>query len=181
MGSVGRLPRVRQTGACRVISYSIGKSGQTLILDNAVLVHFERNRQRTAKHREAGGQLFACFEGNTIRVKRATGPRASDHRSLMTFIPNRLAERREIKELFKSGLHYIGDWHTHPEPIPSPSHTDVESFQDMFRKSKHKLAGFLMVIVGTSPAPKDLFVAVCSDAGPCELIASLNVDSAERF
>ena len=145
-----------------MISYDIGKSGQRLILADAVLGHFDRNRQRRPKSREAGGQLFARFEGDTIRMEQATGPRASDRRSSMTFIPDRLVERREIKRFFRLGLHYVGDWHTHPEHYPSPSQTDLNSVQDMFRKSHHRLASFVMIVVGTETPPEGLFVALCS-------------------
>lgn len=157
-----------------MISYNIGESGQILILEDAVLTHFDRYRQRTFRDCEAGGQLFARFEGNTIRVERATGPRRSDRRGLINFIPDRLAERREIRRLFRLGLHYVGDWHTHPEHIPGPSSTDIKSFQDMFRKSRHKLAAFVMVIIGTEPTPGGLFVAICDDAGLQDLAANLN-------
>lgn len=156
-----------------MISYNIGKSGQVVVLEDAVLRRFYRNQQKTTKHLEAGGQIFACFEGNTIQVKRATGPRCSDRRERTGFMPNRRAERQEIKRLFKSSLHYIGDWHTHPEPVPIPSHTDVKNFQEMFQNSKHKLAGFLMIIVGTLPAPEGLFAAIYNATETYELTATL--------
>ena len=147
--------------ACCVINYVIGQSGQTLALTEAAISHFELNRQLTVKCREAGGQLFARVEGKLIRIERATGPRPSDRRWRMSFLPNRLAERREIKRLFKEGLLYVGDWHTHPELIPRPSHTDINSVQDMYIKSRHGLASFVMVIVGSAPPPQGLFVSLC--------------------
>lgn len=146
----------------KVISYKLGNSGQTLILVDEVIEHFVANRQVRQSSAEAGGQLFARIEESIITVKRATGPRKSDKRSLFSFIPDRLAERREIKQLFKSGLHYVGDWHTHPEKIPYPSATDSDSFSDMFRNSTHQLEGFVMVIVGQALPPKGLYVAVCN-------------------
>ena len=152
-----------------MISYSIGNSGQTLIFTDAVLTHFDHHRQVTPQSKETGGQLFAQFDGNKIDIVRATAPRRKDGKTLRTFVPNRLAERREIRRLFKSGLHYVGDWHTHPEPHPGPSKTDIESFQDMFRKSHHKLASFVMVIVGTERPPKGLFVGLCTIEGLDEL------------
>ncbi len=165
MAGLGLVPSVRSPRACGVIEYTIGSSGQTLVLTDPVIEHLMRHRQIDPGSREAGGQLFARFDGNIIRIERATGPRPSDRRSLMAFVPNRLAERREIKRLFKEGLHYVGDWHTHPEPRPSPSQTDIESFQEMFRKSRHKLASFVMVIVGTATAPEGLFVGLCGKEG----------------
>lgn len=146
-----------------MISYPIGNLGQTLILEDPVLAYFERHRQCTPHSREAGGQLFARFHDGRIVIERATGPRTTDRRGIVSFMPNRVAERREITRLFKSGFHYVGDWHTHPEPRPVPSQTDIESFKDMYRKSRHNLAGFVMIIVGTGAPAEGLFVGLCND------------------
>ena len=160
MAAVRFMPRLRTSHECGVISYTLGHDGQTLLLTDVVLAHFGRHRQLTHRSKEAGGQLFAMFDQNRIQIERATGPRPSDRRSLGTFIPNRIAERREIKRLFKKGLHYVGDWHTHPQLRPSPSSTDIDSFQDMFHKSRHKLATFVMVIVGAVEPPEGIFVGL---------------------
>lgn len=72
--------------------------------------------------------------------------------------------------MFKEELYYVGDWHTHPELQPTPSGTDISSFQDMFRKSRHRLASFVIVIVGTANFPKSLFVGLCTGEGLIELI-----------
>ena len=87
----------------------------------------------------------------------------------MAFVPNRLAERREIRRLFNERLHYIGDWHTHPEPRPRPSQTDIDSFREMFRKSRHKLASLVMVIVGTEAGENGFYLAVCNADGVVSL------------
>lgn len=144
-----------------MIAYPLGSSGQTLLFTDSVLAYFTRHRQLLSRSKEAGGQLFARFAGNTIWIERATGPRPSDQRGFTIFVPNRLAERREIKRLFKKGLHYVGDWHTHPEAQPHPSQIDIESVCDMFQKSRHELAHFVMVVVGSDPFVIGLYVAIC--------------------
>ena len=173
MVDLGIVPEVHSPRTCNVIEYSIEGSGQTLILTHVVIDHLKSHRQSSPRRREAGGQLFARFEGNTIRIERATGPRSSDRRSLTTFVPNRLAERREIKRLFKEGLHYVGDWHTHPETSPRPSQTDTNNFREMFRKSRHKLASFVIVILGAAAPPEGLFVGLCDATGWRELTVQL--------
>ena len=141
-----------------------------LVVTEGVLAHFNCHQQLTNCSREAGGQLFAQFDGPCIRIEQATGPRRTDRRGRRFFVPNRWAERREIKRLFKTGLYYIGDWHTHPELHPSPSQVDLCSAQEMFRKSRHGLAGFVMVIVGTGNFPDSLFVSVCTGNSLTELV-----------
>ena len=165
---MSRLHSTRRYGA---ISYSAGNSSQIILMD-MILACFDRYRQLTADSLEAGGQLFARFDSNNVRVEHATEPKPTDCRYLTAFILDRMIERREIRRKFKNGLHYVGDWHTHPEPCPSPSQTDVQSFQDMYLKSKHRLANFLMVIVGTEPREDGLYVALYGDGAPRRLSVS---------
>ena len=127
---------VRGAGAGGLIAFPIGDTGQTLVFTDQVLLHFDRRQQLSPGSREAGGQLFARLDGYTIRVERATGPQRSDRRRLALFIPDRLAERREIRRQFKDDLHYVGDWHTHRELYPCPSLVDIDSFGEMFLKSR---------------------------------------------
>ena len=170
MASVQILFCLQSPCTYHVIIYSIKNSDQTLIFTDTVLSHFHCHRQLKIQSKEAGGQLFARFDGPVIQIERATGPRPTDRRGRRIFVPNRLAERREIKRMFKEELYYVGDWHTHPEPQPMPSGKDIGSFQDMFRKSRHGLASFVMVIVGTASFPKSLFVGLCTSEGLVELI-----------
>ncbi|MFC1459533.1 Mov34/MPN/PAD-1 family protein [Microvirga arabica] len=131
----------------------------------AVLQHFAQHKQIRWYQKEAGGQLFAEFDGHDVVVTKATGPRWSDKRTRHTYEPNRRAEQREIERLHKAGLHFVGDWHTHAEPVPEPSTVDRTSMQEAFRKSRHALNAFIMVIVGQVEAPGGLYVAVCDQVG----------------
>ena len=142
------------------IRYPIGESRQVLTLEQNVLDHFAKWRQSDPKMPEAGGQLFGVVEGQSVKLMRATGPRSSGRRGRFFFIADRFAERREISTLHKSGLHYLGDWHTHPEAFPAPSGTDISSIADLFVRSKHDLNAFLMVIVGTADFPNGLHVSL---------------------
>ncbi len=159
MEAKGRLCFLRRSLSIR---YPIGESGQSLTLEQDVLDHFVKWRQLELKMPEAGGQLFGVIEGQCIQVKLATGPRRSDRQGRFFFFADRHAERREISTLHKSGLHYFGDWHTHPQPIPTPSKTDISSMADLFARSKHDLHAFAMVIVGTAGPPKGLHVSLHS-------------------
>ncbi|MCC5865935.1 MAG: Mov34/MPN/PAD-1 family protein [Wenzhouxiangella sp.] len=138
----------------------IGDSGQQLVLDASVLSHFKNWQQLRQGMPEAGGQLFGTISETCVTVKKATGPRPSDRRGPFYFVADRLAERREIRAMHKSGLHYFGDWHTHPQAVPTPSATDLESMSDLFVRSKHQLNAFLMIIVGTEQFPDGLHISL---------------------
>lgn len=148
-----------------MISYHAANGEQRVTLSDDVLEHFAKNRQQKLTAPEAGGQLFATVQGGIINVVKATGPRRTDKRSRFSFIADGWAHQREIKALHKQGLHFVGDWHTHPEMHPSPSPLDHDSMLEMFRESKHDLASFLMVIVGQAQFPDALFVAAVNNDG----------------
>ena len=131
----------------------LGDSVELVILTDAVLEHFRRHQQQRKKDTEAGGQLFGRIQEKIITIEEATGPRRSDIRSRCSYIPDRKAEQREINDRFPSGLHFIGDWHTHPEPIPYPSGTDLDNMRECVKKSRRAVSGFLLIIVGTAPLP----------------------------
>jgi integrative and conjugative element protein (TIGR02256 family) len=143
-----------------LIVYPIGASGQALVLSDTVIEYLENHRQIEQCSAEAGGQLFASFVAREVRIEEATGPRPTDKRGHTFYRPDRRAERKEIKDRYKLGLHYIGDWHTHPSARPEASSTDLRNIKECFVRSQHELNGFVLVIVGTSPAPEGLRVSV---------------------
>lgn len=167
MAAVCLLYRV--SGGRGVIEYPIGDSGQIVILTNEVVDHFRRHRQLRWNQKEAGGQLFACFDGPRILVVEATGPRDGDRRTRTSYVPDRRAEQAEIADRHSHGLHYVGDWHTHPEVIPAPSRLDVNSISECFMKSTHVLNGFILVIVGTLNSDNGLYVSIYDNIGDHQL------------
>lgn len=136
------------------------KNNFNVLIEECVLEIFEEHKQLNDASLEAGGQLFAHFSDNTISISRATGIRDGDKRSRFFFIPNRLKERIEIKKHFKQNLHYVGDWHTHPQSKPIPSNTDIENITECFRLSKHDLKYFIMIVVGIDKFPNGLSVSL---------------------
>jgi integrative and conjugative element protein (TIGR02256 family) len=127
--------------------FVLSHSEQRLVFMPPVLETFANFRQ-IRKEPEGGGLLFAEFEFPIIRISAVTTPHRTDRRWRMLFLPNRILQRRMIKDLFKKGYHFVGEWHTHPEPNPTPSSLDLTSMRDAFLKSNHELNCFIMVIVG---------------------------------
>jgi integrative and conjugative element protein (TIGR02256 family) len=143
-----------------MISFTVGTSDEIVVFDDKVLAHLHNHRQTRFWHREAGGLLFARIDGRTITVEEATGPRRSDRRSRFSYSGDRIAEQLEIESMFERGLHYVGDWHTHPEGRPTPSARDDETMGTRVHESQHTLQGFLFVIMGFAPLPEGLAVVV---------------------
>lgn len=129
------------------------------------LAVFEEYKQTEWLSKEAGGQLFAVFESSLIRIVEATPPRLTDKRSRCGFVPDRKAEIADIDERFERGLHFMGDWHTHPQKVPEPSWRDKQSMREMVSLSSFEVTGFLMVIVGKSELPTSLHVSLYTKTG----------------
>ncbi|MFX1803066.1 Mov34/MPN/PAD-1 family protein [Paraburkholderia sp. A1RO-5] len=134
-------------------------------LADQVLETLNRHRQLDSLSREAGGQLFARFGADRMRILRATEPTLRSRRGRTYFWPSRREEQREIESLYAEGLHYVGDWHSHPEPYPEPSPDDIDKIEGIYAKSKHDLNCILMLIVGTSEDTEGLWLGSVSKGG----------------
>jgi len=134
-------------------------------LSDDVLATFNRHRQTKFWSKEAGGQLFYREVAGKACVEYATEPGQGDRRSRFAFWPARQKEQKEINQLFAKGLHYVGDWHTHPEDSPSPSGDDTSKMMGIFKKSEHVLAGMLMVIVGRKATPDSIWCGLVGKRG----------------
>ena len=147
------------------LDFSLNGSEHILRINNDALIHFQKNRQNHPCKKEVGGQLFGIFDGKRTTICCATGPRKIDKRGRYFFHPVRWLEQYEIKKKFRQGLHYIGDWHTHPEKAPTPSLKDIASMEDCFCCSEHELESFVLVIVGQARPPKGLWVSAHNSNG----------------
>ena len=148
-----------------MINYLAAKGEQRIELTDKVLHHIWRYRQHAAHSAEAGGLLFAELSDACIRVVAATGPSILDRRSRYSFESSAWAAKRTISRMHRRGMHYVGEWHTHPEPVPNPSGDDRHSIRSVFLESKHPFAGLLLVIGGTQTYPDGLFVAIANGDG----------------
>jgi integrative and conjugative element protein (TIGR02256 family) len=130
-----------------------------------VLEVFDKHKQTGFFRAETGGQLFASLKHGQIEIVRATESGESGKRGRNFFRPNRGDEQADIRAAFAEDVHFIGDWHTHPEKKPTPSGTDIVKATEIFDRSTHELNGFCLVIVGTAVFPDGLWCGIVSRAG----------------
>lgn len=140
-----------------------------LQLTAAAIGHMLKHKQDRFWKSEAGGQLFATFSDQLVSIEQATGPRSQDCRTRFGFAPDRDAERREIRAMHQRGLHYVGDWHTHPERRPVPSHRDESSMLETVDLSSRRIPGFVLIVVGNGEMPACLSVSFVQPGRHTEL------------
>ncbi|MFC7699505.1 Mov34/MPN/PAD-1 family protein [Bradyrhizobium sp. GCM10028915] len=149
--------------SAQVVTFKVGRI--VVRVGPPALATFDAHRQRHFYQREAGGQLFAHVRDDDWEIIAATGPRSRDRRGRFSFQPHRPSEQEEIFRHHEQGLDYVGDWHTHPEDVPTPSSDDLSSIDRMVRQSNHHLPGFLLLIVGRKPFPGGLWASFHSVGG----------------
>jgi integrative and conjugative element protein (TIGR02256 family) len=125
----------------------VEKSNQEIIICQSIFSDISKYMQEGNKP-ENGGLLFAEFYLPKIFVRKASMPNKTDYRNRHEFKPDQVMQQKTINVYFKKGLHYIGEWHTHPEEYPVPSVADITSMQDTFIASRHELNYFLLIIAG---------------------------------
>jgi len=137
-------------------------NGTVLRFTSEVAMLLEKYRQATPTSKEAGGMLFARFNPQLITVERATTPSRFDSRSRFAFRPSLAYQRKVILEQFRKGLHFIGEWHTHPQDQPQPSQQDIQTARECLLQSQHELNGMAIVVLGSDGTFATAWVGVIS-------------------
>lgn len=145
------------------MAYIVEGTDQKVILCSSVIDQVTLHRQICHNAPESGGQLFAHITPSEIVISCATGPYKEDRRSRFRLTLDRWRQRLDIARLFSQGLHFVGEWHTHPEEHPSPSELDLANMRECFVKSKHQLHSFLMMIVGTDTSEEGIWLSQHND------------------
>jgi len=158
--------------------FDLPGGGQRLIFTDSALRSMESYRQTNRRRAEAGGQLFAKITSNLVVVALATGPHRKDIRRRFSFIPNKKRLAEEIQTYFQKGLHFVGDWHTHPQKKPKPSWLDIRSMRSCFTQSRHELEHFLIVIVGNATTPAGIWVGLINRSQTVTLSANSTLNKA---
>jgi integrative and conjugative element protein (TIGR02256 family) len=142
------------------------------VLSSPVLRTFGEYYQHRPHDAEAGGVLLGCRRGKHFEVVHATQPFPSDSRTRTSFSRDALGHQQEAVAHWhrsEARVGYVGEWHTHPEGVPSPSWLDKREWRKLV-KDRRPAAPLLVVIVGTST----LYVALVDEFGHiCPMVAAV--------
>lgn len=138
--------------------YRIPGAAWSLEFPTEAVTYLVSHAQRRWWSKESVGQLYSAdLTTGIVRVDAVTKLRSrwSSHTKVRLDIP---AVDEERTRLFNQGLHCLGFWHSHPEPVPEPSPDDIAMAADHARAGKEVFAGMVFAIVGTAPPPDGLAV-----------------------
>lgn len=118
-----------------------------VIIMTAVLKKLLSYRQISFSSTEAAGVLIGERRGSHLIVKNMSEPGLGDIRSRYAVDRTGSHHQADVDEaFFRSGgiLQYLGEWHTHPEDIPSPSFKDKSSWKSQLIETEP----MIILIVG---------------------------------
>jgi integrative and conjugative element protein (TIGR02256 family) len=112
-----------------------------------------KHRQDTKRKKEAGGLLVGRHLLNRVDiiVDGITEPLPGDRRTRLSFFraPQKHQSALDLAWQVSEGTEtYLGEWHTHPEEVPTPSTTDLRNWKRKLRVDVYSDVLFF-VIVGT--------------------------------
>lgn len=105
-----------------------------VLIEPDLMAKFETFRQLTQRAPEAGGILLGYRRGEHLHVTEATFPHAEDRQGRYSFHRHARHHQRRALTRWAATNHtmdYLGEWHTHPEEIPSPSTVDVRNWREI--------------------------------------------------
>ena len=110
--------------------------------------------QQASDATEAGGVLMGRHlrEGSAIVVDAVTTPMAGDRRARTWFHRARRRHQAAIDAAWAASegtCTYLGEWHTHPEPVPTPSLVDWADWRRRLHQDRYTEPLFFL-IVGTT-------------------------------
>lgn len=111
--------------------------------------------QSDRKKPESGGVMMGRYiiDSRDVVIDKITFPMPGDQATRTTFFRKKHAHQVAIDREWDASNHtctYLGEWHTHPEPFPSPSCIDHYNWKRKLKKDIIDSDSLFFLIVGTS-------------------------------
>jgi len=119
---------------------------------NEVLNKMLQFKQLTYEKPESGGILLGYYiENSSFILTDITTPSSFDKSSRFNFTRAKRSAQKAINKYFRrSGGKkiYLGEWHSHPEDLPTPSILDCKSIKEQIKFNKLNSDIIFMIIIG---------------------------------
>jgi integrative and conjugative element protein (TIGR02256 family) len=128
----------------------IMRSGLRLVeVADEVIATIESFSHAPQADREAGGILIGSYRGPHVEIVDCTTPMPQDRRLWNLFDRKDPGHRDRAMRHWRESCRtvtFVGEWHTHPEPMPSPSFIDRSTWRRIGKR--HKVGPLVFVIRG---------------------------------
>lgn len=151
----------------------IKSQNRHLIFSESVLCILDSHKQLESFDHEKGGIILGKLVDEKIFLTKLSVPTELDKSSRTNFERHRLSGQIIINHEFYNSnkeITYLGEWHTHPEDIPTPSTTDLKMIEQQFLKNIIHTDFLILLIQGR----KDLYIGIKDKHGFKQLIKSKN-------
>lgn len=135
-------------------------ANKKIIISDSVISILERYKQLKKTDKEAGGIIIGQIKEDEIYVMKISTPNLFDRSSRYRFECDKDAAQIIIDyEFYNSGGKsiYLGEWHTHPERIPTPSSVDKKMIERQYKKNILNEPFLLLLIQGAEKT----YLAMC--------------------
>jgi len=110
--------------------------------------------QNDAQKPEGGGVILGRYilDTNDVVIDKISFPMPGDKATRTTFFRKKKSHQQVIDREWESSNQtctYLGEWHTHPEPYPSPSCIDSINWKRKLKRDIVDSDSLFFLIVGT--------------------------------
>ncbi|MGJ1525555.1 Mov34/MPN/PAD-1 family protein [Sphingobacterium spiritivorum] len=136
----------------------------TIVIHREPLEILNSFTQNSTKAPESGGIIIGKIIQGQINIIKLSVPTILDKSSRTNFERNKVSAQIILDyEFYNSNgqLTYLGEWHTHPEPFPVPSRTDLQMLKQQFKSNKIMTEFILLLIKGT----KGIYLRIMDEEG----------------
>jgi integrative and conjugative element protein (TIGR02256 family) len=128
-------------------------NGGRLEIGEAALAQFATHRQRHAKNSESGGVLLGRLveHSSDAVIDEVSTPTPTDGWGRFNFFRRRKPAQLIVDKAWKDSSStriYLGEWHSHPEDVPTPSGHDLKEWTRITAESTFEQDSLFFIIVG---------------------------------
>ncbi|MEZ4961940.1 MAG: Mov34/MPN/PAD-1 family protein [Saprospiraceae bacterium] len=129
--------------------------GGRLKISSEALSQMETYRQVSTDTKEAGGVLLGRYikDSTDVVIDCISTPQRNDKRTRFSFFKNKKEHQNIVNKAWAESngtSNYLGEWHTHPEPSPTPSSVDKQTWLRQVVESTFENDSLFFIIVGTT-------------------------------
>lgn len=120
--------------------------------------------------------MFAPSIGSAdghVDITIVSGPYPTDRATRHSVRLDHQSCLADIAANFSQGLHFVGYWHTHPEPCPTLSGMDRRSLSRNLREGRLEIERMIAVVVGNRTGDSSIRAYLIDKATPVQLDAKL--------